>query len=254
MGTWYGDAWEGIKSGMGWLGGPLSAMLSGDTLNKFMENINGVWNDYTGVTSAKLSAEQAEKNTAAQLAWEHERALNAHQWEIADLEKAGLNKVLTAHGQGANTAPISPPMADFSSIGRRSILDLINSALQMQRTSNEIMQIQAQADNLKSDSNLKGLQAITESYRKGLISAQTAKLLSENEIYKLKYASDKRWLDWERGSNVFKNISMPILTAIGTLGSLGKLKNLGKIMDKMSKNGDKGNIYNYYNNFSKLDL
>lgn len=221
---------------------------------------SGLGSFFGGTETAKTSAAAARENTAKQIAWERERATNAHQWEIADLEKAGLNKVLTTNGSGATTSGITPQMPDttgikeaYSGIGN-ILLNAVNSAQQIQRTSEEISQIKAQTANLDADSNLKGLQAITESYRKGLITAHTAQLLSQAEINKLKYKSDKRWLDWERGSNVFKNISMPILTAIGTLGSLTKLKDIGRIMDKMSKKGSNGNIYNYYNNFSKLDL
>lgn len=43
-----------------------------------------------------------------QLAWERERAQNAHQWEVQDLRKAGLNPILSANN-GAMTGSVSAP-------------------------------------------------------------------------------------------------------------------------------------------------
>lgn len=220
-----------------------------------------------GIYGANSSREASRWNTQQQLAWEREKFAKETelsnteiQRRAADLEKAGINKIFaTSDGASIPTAgSITPQIPDTSgyqkageSIGN-VLLSAINSAQQIQRTSEEISQIKAQTSNLDADSKLKGLQAISESYRKGLITAQTAKMLSETEINKLKYTSDKRWLDWERGSNIFKNISMPIISAIGAFGSLTKLGEIGKIFKKMNNSGQQGNIYNYYNNFSQL--
>ena len=54
--------------------------------------VGGFLNDITGATSsAKL-----------QNKYQKEFAQNAHQWEVQDLEKAGLNPVLSAGGSGAS--------------------------------------------------------------------------------------------------------------------------------------------------------
>lgn len=53
----------------------------------------GDWfNDLTGSTSAAKLQNKYQK----------EFAQNAHQWEVADLKKAGLNPILSAGGSGAN--------------------------------------------------------------------------------------------------------------------------------------------------------
>lgn len=60
--------------------------------------------------SKKLMKKQYELNRK----WEIERANNAHQWEVADLKKAGLNPILSAGGQGAMTGSVNVDQADTS--------------------------------------------------------------------------------------------------------------------------------------------
>ena len=69
-----------------------------------------------GIGSSIFSSNAASENTAKQIAWERERAKNAHQWEVQDLTKAGLNPILSAGGSGAATGSISPQMPDFNGI------------------------------------------------------------------------------------------------------------------------------------------
>lgn len=77
---------------------------------------------------AKESANASRANTAAQIKWEREKfekekelANTAHQREIADLEAAGMNKILTVNGGGAPVATmgsITPQMPDYSGYSR----------------------------------------------------------------------------------------------------------------------------------------
>lgn len=69
-----------------------------------------------GIGSAVSSANASKAATDAQIKWERERAQNAHQWEVEDLKKAGLNPVLSAGGTGAQTGSISPHLPDMSGI------------------------------------------------------------------------------------------------------------------------------------------
>lgn len=52
---------------------------------------------------------------SAKRAWarQKEAMQNAHQWEVADLRKAGLNPILSATG-GSGASGVSVPMADYN--------------------------------------------------------------------------------------------------------------------------------------------
>lgn len=63
----------------------------------------------------------AASYAAAERSWKHQKeyAQNAHQWEVEDLKKAGLNPILSAGGSGApmTTAPmanIENPLSDWT--------------------------------------------------------------------------------------------------------------------------------------------
>lgn len=84
---------------------------------------------------ASKSQKSAEKLTARQIAWERERAQNAHQWEMADLKAAGLNPALTAGGTGAETSGITGAMPDYSGIteGGKNVANSIEFAIDQSR-------------------------------------------------------------------------------------------------------------------------
>lgn len=96
--------------------------------------IGDIFGAVGNIIGAKQSADASEWATRKQIEWEREKMQNAHQYEVKDLEKAGLNKVLSANGSGAQGGGINPPMPDYSGIGRASeqIGHMINTGLDVE--------------------------------------------------------------------------------------------------------------------------
>lgn len=146
-----------------------------------------------GATAGGLSAisnwGSSKYAVRKQLQWERERATHAHQWEVQDLKKAGLNPILSAGGQGATTGGISAPLPDMSGIGNAITYttDLINTALAAKKNQAETANLNANTLNTVSDTEIKNsqkalveAQTISEMARSGLISAQKANFELKN--------------------------------------------------------------------------
>lgn len=66
-----------------------------------------VFNAISGFIGQHSQNKAYSAANAQMIEWERERAKNAHQWEVEDLRKAGLNPILSAGGSGANTSGVS---------------------------------------------------------------------------------------------------------------------------------------------------
>lgn len=88
-----------------------------------------------------------------QVRWERERATNAHQWEVKDLEAAGLNPVLSATSGGATTGSIAPTVPDTSGINSAA-----NTLLQSIATDYDAKVKEAQAKNIDADTTKKEIE------------------------------------------------------------------------------------------------
>lgn len=123
--------------------------------------LGGIAGAVAGIYSSNKSAKSAKQNMAAQLAWEQQKAKNAHQWEVEDLKKAGLNPVLSANN-GASTGSLTPQMPDTS-----GYIQAANSGM-------EAMRLLMDAKKTNSESNLNDAKAIKTGVETGLMPKETA--------------------------------------------------------------------------------
>jgi len=173
-------------------------------MNFLGELIGGIIQGGASIFGANKSANTAESNNERQLKWERERATNAHQWEIQDLEKAGLNPILSAGGSGAQTSGINPQMPDYSGYGKAGeaiATGIQNAIINKQRqqeinSSTALQSAQKYESETKSLMNLQQIEemkaniamkiAQTHLFGKQANSAETQSLLNQQKILESK--------------------------------------------------------------------
>lgn len=112
-------------------------------------SIGGIFNDLTGSSSAASLSHKYSSALASQNAeYQREFAKNAHQWEVEDLKKAGLNPVLSAGGSGASASGGGGGTVGVSA-GAGGFSEIMNSA-------KGLMQLSAELGNIDADTKLKG--------------------------------------------------------------------------------------------------
>lgn len=102
---------------------------------------------------------------SAERAWKHQKeyAQNAHQWEVADLKKAGLNPILSTGGSGAPMASapsthFENPLAEWSA----TKLAKKQAEADVQQKKSSSNATEAQAENIKLQT---GLERAVYSYK-----------------------------------------------------------------------------------------
>lgn len=130
--------------------------------------IGDIFNDITGATSAaaqsqKYAKEMAEINNK----YQKEFAQNAHQWEVEDMKKAGINPILTATGgSGASASGGGGSAASMSPSGINpvdAIIGTINGVQSARQVSTQIRNTDADTLNKNIDSQIKYVQYLVDS-------------------------------------------------------------------------------------------
>lgn len=144
-----------------------------------------MWGAVGSIVGSIISGRQARDNAAEQhdwsvqdaaanRAWQERMSNTAHQREVEDLRKAGLNPILSASGGSGSSTP-SGATADSSVAETPEYGNLVSSALEAKLQKEQIELTKAQGEQATSASSVNAA-------NKGLIDAQTEKVRKETAI------------------------------------------------------------------------
>lgn len=142
----------------------------------------------------RFNAAEAQKNRD----WQAEQSATAHQREVADLQKAGLNPVLSAGGTGASTGSGSSASGASGKVDETVVPALTSIIVNQQNAANQLKMAELQRDatlqaaQLSAQTQLQAAQIAASASRASAITSANAQ----------KYAADQSHKSAVYGSNM----------------------------------------------------
>ena len=152
-----------------------------------------------GTTSARRANKYALAQMQAQNALNKETMQNAHQWEVQDLQKAGLNPILATNG---NTSALGASTASGPQAATGSPFDMAAKVFDMMNTSANTAKTEADKELAEAQTTAQIAQNpyISEKAKKEIANLDATKKLTEAETNSAK-ATAKYTNERARGYN-----------------------------------------------------